>query len=637
MSGATGPFIQKLFTSRDNFVGASGASGVANFVGEEGRIWWDPVRNNFYYSDGETAGGILIGGGGGGGATGATGPSGGPVGSTGATGATGTKGTTGSTGPQGASGPQGPTGDSLAGATGPIGATGLTGNQGSTGATGQGATGATGATGVTGDDGSTGATGYDGATGATGPDGATGLDGSTGATGLTGNDGATGADGATGLDGATGATGLGATGATGLAGDKYSTTSANTLSIGTGTQSFTVGTGLSYTIAQDVIISYDINNHMIGMISSYNSGTGAMVVEVATIVGSGSYSLWSVNLNGAQGIAGDTGSTGATGIGATGATGSNGAIGTTGATGTIGSTGATGATGIQGTTGATGATGTIGNTGTTGATGATGPQGPAGSSITGATGPIGATGLTGSGATGATGLTGATGVNTNLYYGAFHSDNDTNLTAQINSNSTGPLLVADTTGFRSSGYLICGEEIIAYSGKTATSFTGLTRGVAGSNGAVHPINSWVAQSQVTPANVPATVIVDVTDVSNGITLNTSTYEMTIVNAGTYNCMFSVQGACAGNAPDDVVVWFVVDGTAVPASASYMTIPAIHANQVGSSIMAVNIFYTFTAGQKLTLVWTSIGGTSVITSYPRVVSTGIPSTPGVIVTVNQIGA
>ena len=75
MSGATGatsPFIQKLFTSRDNFVGASGASEAANYVGQDARIWWDPVRNNFYYSDGTTPGGILIGGGGTGGATGAT-------------------------------------------------------------------------------------------------------------------------------------------------------------------------------------------------------------------------------------------------------------------------------------------------------------------------------------------------------------------------------------------------------------------------------------------------------------------------------------------------------------------------------------------------------------------------------------
>ena len=54
-------YIQNLFTSRDN--NAQGNT----YVGQQGRIWWDPDRNGFYYSDGNTAGGILVGTGGGGG------------------------------------------------------------------------------------------------------------------------------------------------------------------------------------------------------------------------------------------------------------------------------------------------------------------------------------------------------------------------------------------------------------------------------------------------------------------------------------------------------------------------------------------------------------------------------------------
>jgi hypothetical protein len=49
-------FIQELFTSRNNGTGRDG------FVGKQGRIWWDPVTNCFYYSDGITPGGIPIGG-----------------------------------------------------------------------------------------------------------------------------------------------------------------------------------------------------------------------------------------------------------------------------------------------------------------------------------------------------------------------------------------------------------------------------------------------------------------------------------------------------------------------------------------------------------------------------------------------
>jgi hypothetical protein len=48
-------FIQNLFTSRDNNANA------ATYVGQDGRIWWDPVTNAFYYSDGNTAGGLPVG------------------------------------------------------------------------------------------------------------------------------------------------------------------------------------------------------------------------------------------------------------------------------------------------------------------------------------------------------------------------------------------------------------------------------------------------------------------------------------------------------------------------------------------------------------------------------------------------
>jgi len=59
-------FIQKLFTSRDNQTSNVDAEtgNIGNtFVGQQDRIWWNPDTNAFYYSDGNTAGGILITGG----------------------------------------------------------------------------------------------------------------------------------------------------------------------------------------------------------------------------------------------------------------------------------------------------------------------------------------------------------------------------------------------------------------------------------------------------------------------------------------------------------------------------------------------------------------------------------------------
>jgi hypothetical protein len=60
MSSNTVPWIQNFFTSRDNNANAS------SYVGQEGRLWYDPITNAIYVSDGQTAGGILVSGGGGG-------------------------------------------------------------------------------------------------------------------------------------------------------------------------------------------------------------------------------------------------------------------------------------------------------------------------------------------------------------------------------------------------------------------------------------------------------------------------------------------------------------------------------------------------------------------------------------------
>lgn len=191
----------------------------------------------------------------------------------------------------------------------------------------------------------------------------------------------------------------GATGATGLPGDKYATTSNTSVTIGTGSKTFTVDTGLAYTINQTIVIAYDINNEMNGEVTSYYSGNGQLTANVTSTTGSGTYSSWTINLDGAVGAQGATGATGP--IGATGATGPTGATGLTGGTGATGETGSTGSTGPVGSTGATGITGDVGATGSTGATGLTGSTGATGIGATGATGPIGATGLTG--ATGPTG------------------------------------------------------------------------------------------------------------------------------------------------------------------------------------------------------------------------------------------
>lgn len=83
----------------------------------------------------------------------------------------------------------------------------------------------------------------------------------------------------------------------GISGDRYKTTSTTTQTIvPNGNLTFTVDSGLAYTALQDVIIAYDSNNHMHGEVVSYSGTT--LVVDIQHKTGSGTYSSWTINLDG---------------------------------------------------------------------------------------------------------------------------------------------------------------------------------------------------------------------------------------------------------------------------------------------------------------------------------------------------
>ena len=86
--------------------------------------------------------------------------------------------------------------------------------------------------------------------------------------------------------------------ATLIPGDRYLTTSTTSLTIDNANKTLTIGTGLSYTTQQDVVIAYDASNHMHARVLTYNSGTGVMTVDVLSHSGTGTFSLWTVNVGG---------------------------------------------------------------------------------------------------------------------------------------------------------------------------------------------------------------------------------------------------------------------------------------------------------------------------------------------------
>ena len=240
-----------------------------------------------------------------------------PAGQTGATGATGSQGPAGTaatiaagtttTGAPGTSASVTNVGSSSAAVfnfTIPRGDKGETGNTGATGATGSPGAAATISAGTT----TTGAPGTSASVTNSGTSSAAVFDftiprGDVGATGATGATGPAGpgvaAGGTTGqfLSKASG-TNYDTTWSTIIPGDRYLTSSTTSLTIGNGTKSLTVGTGLSYTVTQNVTISFDGSNHMHGEVLAYDAGTGAMSVDVNHHTGAGTYSAWTVNVGG---------------------------------------------------------------------------------------------------------------------------------------------------------------------------------------------------------------------------------------------------------------------------------------------------------------------------------------------------
>ena len=222
------------------------------------------------------------------------------------------------------------------------------------------------------------------------------------------------------------------------------------------------------------------------------------------------------------------------------------------------------------------------------------------------------------------------------YYGAWHYDKGTTLTATLAQNNTTSMSVVSTTDFASSGNVLVGDEVITYTGKTATTLTGLTRGVAGTSSASHTAGSNVTSAQITAAGVSTPIRLNVIDYENGITLDTvGLSQITFAHAGTYNIAFSAQLFNHSIANDNAILWFSKNGTDITDSASIGTTVKKDGSVAGSTIMAANLFVTVAAGDYIQMKWTTATGNTILVTYPDSLSPVYPASPAMILTISQI--
>ena len=234
-----------------------------------------------------------------------------------------------------------------------------------------------------------------------------------------------------------------------------------------------------------------------------------------------------------------------------------------------------------------------------------------------------------------------TGGGSNLQFpsGAWHQDGCTTLAANITNVSTTPIQVASTTGFLSAGALMIGSELIIYTGKTATTFTGITRGAYGSTKAAHTAGVYVSEAQPVPSSTTAlTVAFTTTDVANGVDVDpTDPTKIVCQTAGYYNFQFSIQLLTYDSTIDNVTLWFRQNGLDIAYSAGIITVPSVHGGVAGATIASWNLVLPVNAGDYIQLLMSSTTGNTVAATYPPGTAPVRPISPSIIMTATFVSA
>lgn len=220
------------------------------------------------------------------------------------------------------------------------------------------------------------------------------------------------------------------------------------------------------------------------------------------------------------------------------------------------------------------------------------------------------------------------------YFSAFQNGTTT-LTANITNVSTTPIPVTSTADFASAGFLIIENEIIQYTGKTATTFTGITRGVKSTTNVAHNTGTAVTEAAGVTAGSSAAATLDFVTLSNQITCTVPSSQVHFTNRGIYNIQFSAQLLNYANTDDNVFFWLRKNGTDLAYTAGVEQVNPKHGSNPGATIVAWNYMEQFEAEDYFELYWASQSGNTVLATYPAGISPVHPVSPSLIMTVTFV--
>lgn len=223
--------------------------------------------------------------------------------------------------------------------------------------------------------------------------------------------------------------------------------------------------------------------------------------------------------------------------------------------------------------------------------------------------------------------------------GAFHQDGVTTLTTGFSNSSTADIVVASTAQFTSVGTILIGSELIGYTGKTPTTFTGITRNVYGTSSVAHLAGVYVSEAQGVASSTTALAVpMDTTDVSNGVSFDsTNPSHIVFDTAGYYNVQFSCQLLNYTTSEDNVTFWFKQNGTDIAYSAGISQVQPKHGSSPGAAIISWNIVLPVKANDYIQLYYASDTGNTVLATYPPGSTPVHPVSPSVILTATFVSA
>jgi hypothetical protein len=144
--------------------------------------------------------------------------------------------------------------------------------------------------------------------------------------------------------------------------------------------------------------------------------------------------------------------------------------------------------------------------------------------------------------------------------------------------------------------------------------------------------------QTTTANTATLMTLNTVDFANGVRIDSS--KITVSNPGIYNLQFSTQFQNTDNQIQDISIWLKQNGTDIPGSTGYVSIPARKSASAGEEahqITGWNYFVSMNAGDYIQIYWSTTLASVTIQAYAAGTGPVRPSTQSVVATLSFVSA